>query len=308
MAIDEKYKKSSEANKGKVANVGGVSVVTSPNIQKKPGSNIQYYSDPNRVYSSDPLIASGQRIGEAEGEALYGQSQEQTGEEIADIIKKRRAALDQKDPVSDQIRQSKNVQLRQLRESQGRMGITGGTAAAQESQVERQAQAQIGSQLYQANRQDLSQYQRLLGNIASNQASLEMGYAGLEKSGEYVPTPGVGGGFMGTVICTELFNQGLLDESTWIHDKAYGKHIIKNDPYVYIGYYFWAKHVARMMRRSKLITYLIYPFAKCWAKDMAYNKSFVGKCINRIGQPICAIIGKILVNIGKGVIHESKSL
>jgi hypothetical protein len=48
---------------GKVANVGGVSVVTSPNILKKPGSNIQYYSDPNRVYSSDPLIASGQRPG-----------------------------------------------------------------------------------------------------------------------------------------------------------------------------------------------------------------------------------------------------
>lgn len=97
------------------------------------------------------------------------------------------------------------------------------------------------------------------------------------------------GGSSWTVICTELYRQGLMDVSIYMADSAFGKYLKKNDPKVMTGYHFFATPLVKLMQKSKSFTHMVNLIAKPWSYEMAYRMKFRDK-----GSPI----GKAIMVIG----------
>jgi hypothetical protein len=101
----------------------------------------------------------------------------------------------------------------------------------------------------------------------------------------------------GTVICTELYRQGLLDKKTYLADSAYGA-LLDDD--ILIGYRVWGEGVTKLMRESKMFTKIVSMFAIPWAKEMAHEMGvldrghWLGKVMNMVGIPICRFIGRLI--------------
>jgi len=101
-----------------------------------------------------------------------------------------------------------------------------------------------------------------------------------------------------TVICTELYRQKITSKEMLMADLKYGRCVLQNDPYTYIGYHTWAKHAVKLMRKSKLFTKFICIFALPWEKEMAYRMGFLkkgnlfGYVLMELGVPVCRFIGK----------------
>ena len=98
---------------------------------------------------------------------------------------------------------------------------------------------------------------------------------------------------VGTVICGELHRQGIMSDELYKQDCDFAEKLKEKDPEVYEGYYVWAKHVAKLMSKSKLVTDIMTPFGMAWARQMAGQENILGKSILTIGKPICKVIGKI---------------
>ena len=104
----------------------------------------------------------------------------------------------------------------------------------------------------------------------------------------------------GTVLCTELHRQGLLSEKIYRSDSILGEYYAKNYPTMVSGYHFWGVPLAKLMRKSKLATFIMKPFITAWAKQMHYELTkegkpiLFGKLIQFIGIPICSLIGKLI--------------
>ena len=119
-----------------------------------------------------------------------------------------------------------------------------------------------------------------------------------------------GGDDGGTVICTELHRQGKLCDEWFKVDKKVGQWFAKHDPDVMTGYHFWGKPLARLMKKSSFITYLVSLLALPWAKEMYIQQgnneigTFRGMFLYKLGLPICRIIGKA---INSGKVHYVKS-
>lgn len=101
----------------------------------------------------------------------------------------------------------------------------------------------------------------------------------------------------GTVICTELHRQGILNNETYLADSAYGNMLPRE---VLIGYQSWAIPLTKLMRKSILLTHVVSWIAIPWAKEMAYRMEvrqhghIIGKVVNFIGIPLCGLIGTII--------------
>lgn len=137
--------------------------------------------------------------------------------------------------------------------------------------------------------------QQILAEIGQAEATRAQREAESLQAAEIAkPTPEVGGG---TVICGELYRQGLIDIVTYQGDMAYAKGISQD---TVKGYQVWAKAYVECMKVSKLATYCAYPIGKSWAIEMAYRAGYLkkgsvfGKIISFIGEPICNVIGKAL--------------
>lgn len=106
------------------------------------------------------------------------------------------------------------------------------------------------------------------------------------------------------VICTELYRQGFISKKIHLLDEAYAKVYI--DKYTLKGYHLWAKPVVKLMRKSRIFTYMVYPFGKAWAYEMAHRVnpkvkgSILGKVLHGLGVPVCRFIGKGMNSRGKG--------
>jgi len=100
------------------------------------------------------------------------------------------------------------------------------------------------------------------------------------------------------VICRELHRQGLMDETIFEADEAFGRYLRENHNDVLQGYRFWAKPVASLMQKSPLFTQIVDVLATPWSYEMAYRMgardkgSFAGRLLMDIGMPVCGAIGK----------------
>ena len=100
----------------------------------------------------------------------------------------------------------------------------------------------------------------------------------------------------GTVICTELSRQGYIPKEILDYEHEYR---LQNIDYpAYAGYRYLADPIVPLMKKSKLITWLILPFGKGVAYEMAHRAnpaikgSIIGKFVLKHGLPICRRITK----------------
>jgi hypothetical protein len=128
--------------------------------------------------------------------------------------------------------------------------------------------------------------------------------------------PSRGGGGR-KIICTKLYELGLLSKKIFQADQKFGKKFSKENPEVYWGYIAWAKTVVDWMegkgpqcmfwirdkkKRNKAQKELSIKWAKAiatpWAKHMAYlmgvekKDNLAGKVIMTLGTPICKAVSK----------------
>lgn len=153
-----------------------------------------------------------------------------------------------------------------------------------------------------------------VSNQAAAQAAADRAYAGVDEMG-FTANSAVDGddgssGDDGTVICTELHRQGKLCDEWFEVDKEVGQWFAKHDPDVMVGYHFWGKPLARVMKKSSFITYLVSLLALPWAKQMYIQQgnneigTLRGMFLYKLGLPICRTIGKV---INSGTVHYVKS-
>lgn len=232
-------------------------------------------------------------VGLNRGQLLYGQNMMETGQDIQGIKSSLKSRAEGSDPVTEAIKQ----QAGQSRASTARQfagrGVAGGVAASGIEQSARQKDIDIAASLYGQNRQNLKDYGNLVGNIAGQQGALEMSYMGMGTTSDQPNPPSYGGGFMGTVICTELHRQGYFSDETLEKEKAYGLWLIENDPEVYLGYRMWADSVVKLMQKSELFSFVVACVATPWASYVAGNCNLVGMTINAIGAPMCKLVYKL---------------
>jgi hypothetical protein len=110
------------------------------------------------------------------------------------------------------------------------------------------------------------------------------------------------GGGDGTVICTALYDLGLLDKDIFELDRVYGSQV---DIDVYNGYYLWAKPIADYIRTDALGARFMRKYMAWWPQSWAlhmahliepekYKPNRIGQITMAIGNPLCKIIGKML--------------
>jgi hypothetical protein len=127
---------------------------------------------------------------------------------------------------------------------------------------------------------------------------------------------GGGGGGDGTIICTKLYELGLMDEAVYEADQAYGKLVAVKDPALMDGYHYWANIVVDWMSGSGIrvipfvsdaqhgtimstwATSWTHEIATPWAEHMQYlmggrkEDSKIGKALMSVGVPISKMFAK----------------
>lgn len=132
------------------------------------------------------------------------------------------------------------------------------------------------------------------------------------------PGPGwdnSGGSGGGTVICTKLYELGLMSQKIYQADADFGAELQSINPDVYHGYRAWADIVVDWMdgKGPKMMPWMTdeefsesisrwstrwaYNIATPWAEHMAYKMgaldkdNLTGRIITQVGMPICKAIG-----------------
>ena len=126
---------------------------------------------------------------------------------------------------------------------------------------------------------------------------------------------GGGGGGGGKIICTKLYELGLMSKEIYLADQAFGAKLIERSPDIYNGYRAWAEIVVDWMdgRGPKMMPWMTdeafgraakswstrwaQDIATPWAEEMAYQMgesllpNNTGKAIMAVGTPICKVVG-----------------
>lgn len=113
---------------------------------------------------------------------------------------------------------------------------------------------------------------------------------------------GGGGGGGGKIICTRLYQVGLMPRDIYLADQAFGKQLAKHDPVAMDGYHRWASHVVRWMQRGDwfgtLVTKMAYWIATPWALEMGrrmglpVKRTAAGWLLMEVGLKICQWAGR----------------
>ena len=117
------------------------------------------------------------------------------------------------------------------------------------------------------------------------------------------------------IICTKLFDLGLMKKNIFEADQTFGEKLIETHPDIYNGYRAWAEIVVDWMdgKGPKVMPWMsdeefsvavkkwsitwAYDIATPWAEEMAYmmgekqTGSITGKLLFAFGAPICKVVG-----------------
>lgn len=117
------------------------------------------------------------------------------------------------------------------------------------------------------------------------------------------------------IICTKLFDLGLMKKNIFEADQAFGEQLIETHPDIYNGYRAWAEIVVDWMdgKGPKIMPWMsdeefsvavknwsitwAHDIATPWAEEMAYmmgekqTGSITGKMLFAFGAPICKVVG-----------------
>jgi hypothetical protein len=266
------------------------------------------YSDPNSsqiTFTGTPQEVQGQQAGLDLAKMGYGQTLAETGKDVQGLREeyKNRVSQGGSDPVSAAIM---NQKANALANAQGQMsssGLKGGAALGALGSVGAAQDAQIAESLYGQKQRSLNDLKSLTSNTLSGTMSLMQGSKG-EGTAASRPAPPESKGLMDSVLCTELHRQGLMDRDLYLKDAAYGEYLKKYNPNVVVGYKFLATPFVALMSKSSVFTSIMkYPILS-WAKHIAGEESSTwGHLCQNIGEPVCAIIGKLISKLS-GAVHE----
>jgi hypothetical protein len=150
------------------------------------------------------------------------------------------------------------------------------------------------------------------GNIPANPGDVINAFVG---AGGGAGGNGGGGGGGGKIICTRLYELGLMSKEIYLADQAFGAELVQSHPDIYNGYRAWAEIVVDWMdgHGPKMMPWMTdqafgqaarswstrwaQDIATPWAEEMAYQMkesmlpNNTGKAIMAIGTPICKIVG-----------------
>ena len=107
-----------------------------------------------------------------------------------------------------------------------------------------------------------------------------------------------GGGGGGKVICTELYNTGLMDKETYDMDVEYAKTHFSREALT--GYQAWAISVVKAMRKSPEVKEKVVPLVNNFMQEIAYRSgksetgNEVGKLLLDEGIPLFERVGKYI--------------
>jgi hypothetical protein len=151
------------------------------------------------------------------------------------------------------------------------------------------------------------------GSIPVNPGDIVNAYVG--TGGGAGGSGGGGGGGGGKIICTKLYELGLLSKEIYEADQAFGQRLNQNHPDIYNGYRAWAEIVVDWMsgQGPKMMPWMsdqdfaivaqrwstrwAVDIATPWAEHMAYKMgtlntdNYTGKMITAVGIPICKAVG-----------------
>jgi hypothetical protein len=103
----------------------------------------------------------------------------------------------------------------------------------------------------------------------------------------------------GTVICTELHRQGLINGDLFRADKKVGETLMRTDPDLMAGYHAWGRPVAKILKKYPVLALIVKPLVLPVIKELAVKEggslfgSVIGKAMLFIGAPICRAIGRM---------------
>ena len=95
-----------------------------------------------------------------------------------------------------------------------------------------------------------------------------------------IPVASGGGDSCGSsIICTKLYQLGLLDETTYLADEMFGAQLRKTDSDVYYGYINWAKHVVGWMSGDN-------PDVMFWIRDPEVRRQVETEVAIRMSEAV----------------------
>lgn len=223
--------------------------------------------------------------------AMTGQNMFQTGQQQQDYLSSLQSRRNGDDAVAANMMAGRNRGLANVGRQMAGRGVAGGVAAAAMNTAGNTADSEINSQMQKnarQNDQDLWNYvkrnQKVTGEALAG--GRDMGLAqGMDTSQAE--------GVFGTVICSELYRQGLMPHEIYLKDITYGMLLEKTDPHAMAGYRWMAAPVVRLMKKSKFFTRLIAVPALAWADNIAGKENFTGKAILLTGIPLCRFVHRV---------------
>lgn len=232
------------------------------------------------------IMAAAQRSGQMNSSAmdeLYGQSEREFGRTLSDLGTKIYGGNYAAERANQLAAQGRLPQVAQ------NLYAPSLTEAGVGAQYQAQRQAEMDTAYGNEAARAEWPYQLLSGmGSALGQAAGGMGSSVTKTRG--------GGGFMGSVICTECYRQGLMDERTYMADSMYGAALSEQ---IVRGYQRFGIPIAKAMRRSRLVTLLITPVALSWGRTMAARvhgqpekETLLGRFLLKYGVPLCAWLGR----------------
>lgn len=277
ISVQEKERLAKEAAAKNATNAQGQSVLQ------------QYMSNPNAGFSlyGTPEEMNNQAANLSQVGAMTGQNIGDIGRDATQYRNLLQQRLGGADPVAQFMMEGRNrAQANVGRQMAGR-GVAGGVAAASMNQAQREADSGIAAQMFEnqrVNQRDLdtltTKNQKFTGNALS---------AGAERGLADNLDTNAGSGI--TLICTELYRQGLLPVEVQAADHAYGQYMLVRHPTIMDGYHTLAAPIVKKMQKSKLFTRVVAAFAVPWAYNVAGYFSPIGSLVNLLGTPICFIVG-----------------
>jgi hypothetical protein len=184
------------------------------------------------ILSGTPAEQAGQVAGLTTGAIGYGQGIAETGQDIQRVKELQKARTEQSgsDPVSAAIKGQKAAAIAQAQKGMASGGIKGGVAAGALDSIARQRDADIAASLYGQQRQSIADERSLASNMLSGTTGLMYGEKAANVKQPSMPSQG---GM--SVICTELYCQGIMDLRTYEKDCQYGRQLELHSPHVIIG-------------------------------------------------------------------------
>jgi hypothetical protein len=94
-----------------------------------------------------------------------------------------------------------------------------------------------------------------------------------------VPVASAGDDCGSSIICTKLYQLGLLDETTYLADEMFGAQLRKTDSDIYYGYINWAKHVVGWMSGDN-------PDVMFWIRDPEVRRQVETEVAIRMSEAV----------------------